>query len=116
MSKAEIRKLLAEIDADKYAKYDPKWQGRAVACLNEIYMDADRYDDEIYDLCDERWDDLVKWNLERRGFGGLLYFIGKIEPSDDYAYIDAYGNAVALHADDLAGLLRDELAEMERDE
>ena len=109
MSKQEIKGLLAEIDADKYAIYHSEWQERAVACLNEIYFDADRYDDEIYDLADDRWAELVKYNLESRGWAGLLYFIGRLEPCDDWAYIDAYGNAKALCGDDLLGLLRDEL-------
>ena len=103
----EIKQLLKEARADKYACYGEEWGRRAVWALNEWYFDRDRYDEEIFDLSSDTWDELVKNQLESRGWTGLLYFLGKLEPMDDWAQLDGYGNATRITGADLLGFLED---------
>lgn len=113
--KKEIEELLKEARADKYAQYSTDWQGRAVAVLNEFYIDRDRYNDEIFDLDSDEWDEIVRQQLESRGATGLLYFLGKIEPCDEWGQFDGYGNAVAVSGSDMVGMLEDARKELEND-
>ena len=103
----EIKQLLKEGRADKYACYGEDWGRRAVWALNEWYFDHDRYDEEVFDLSSDEWEELVKNQLENRGWTGLLYFLGKLEPMDDWAQLDGYGNAERITGADLLGLLED---------
>lgn len=114
--KKEIEELLAEVARDEYAPYKDEWQGRAVAVLNEYNIDRDYYDDEIFDLSSDEWDEVVRGQLDSRGALGLLFFLGKIEPSDDWAQLDGYGNATPVNGADLVGLLKDARDEMERED
>lgn len=111
----DIKELLEEAERDKYAQYKTEWQGRAVAVLNEFYFDRDRYDNEIFDLSSDEWDEIVRQQLESRGATGLLFFLGKIEPCDGWAQLDGYGNAVAVSGSDLVGMLKDVRKELEND-
>lgn len=111
--KKEIDELLKEVERDEYAQYSTDWQGRAVAVLNEYNIDRDYYDDEIFDLSSDEWDEIVRQQLESRGATGLLYFLGKIEPMDEWAQLDGYGNAVAVSGSDMVGMLKDAKEELE---
>ena len=115
-TKKEAEQLLAELRADEYKKYDDGWQGRAVAVLNNWYIEDGRNDDEIYDTAGEVWDDIVKYNLENRGWVGLKYLLADVGNLADWARLDAYGNGEEITGDDLAGLLADLVEEIEDDE
>lgn len=103
----DIRELLEAVEQDKYACYKDEWQSRAVATLNNYYYDNDYYDNEIFDLESDEWEELVKHQLDSRGCSGLLFFLGKLEPMDDWATLDGYGNAVAVNGEELVGYLKD---------
>lgn len=105
--KKEIEELLKEARADKYAQYSTDWQGRAVAVLNEYNFDRDHYDNEIFETDSDEWDEMVKREIDARGAHGVLFFLGKIEPCDEWAQLDGYGNAVAVSGSDLVGMLED---------
>lgn len=79
----DMKNLLDQANADSMARYSDEWQAKAVAFLNEYYLNHDRYDDEIYDAEGELWEEVVKHNLEKRGVRGLLFLLGKVEPADD---------------------------------
>lgn len=113
--KKEIEELLKEVERDEYAQYSMDWQGRAVAVLNEYNFDRDYYDDEIFDLESDEWDEMVKREIDARGARGVLYFLGKIEPMDEWAQLDGYGNAVAVSGSDMVGMLEDARKELEND-
>lgn len=115
--KEEIERLLKEVERDKYACYKDEWARDAVAVLNEWNIDGRGcYDDEIFDLSSDEWDEVVRHQLDSRGALGLLFFLGKIEPSDDWAQLDGYGNATPVNGSDLVGLLKDARDEMERED
>ena len=109
----EIKALLKEVERDKYACYKTEWQGRAVAVLNEYSFETDRYDDEIFDTESEEWDEIVRHELEKGGARRLLCFFGQIEPADEWARLDGYGNAVAVSGSDMVEMLKDTLQEIE---
>ena len=111
----DIIKLLKQADQDKYACYKDEWQGRAVGVINNYYYERDQYDDIIYDLASDEWEDLVKQQLDSRGWQGLLFFLGKLEPMDDWATLDGYGNAVAVSGSELVGYLKDIKQELENE-
>lgn len=113
--KKEIEELLKEARADKYAQYETEWQGRAVAVLNEFYIDRDRYDDEIFDLDSDEWDEMVKREIDARGARGVLFFLGKIEPMDEWAQLDGYGNGAPVSGSDMVEMLEDARKELEND-
>ena len=103
-----IKQLLKQAEGDKYAIYSDEWQAEAVAILNERYFDDGREDYEIFDTTSDIWDELVKHQLESRGWDGLMFFLGKIRPTTDLAQLDGYGNATEITGDDLLGFLKDE--------
>lgn len=109
----EINELLKEVEQDEYACYTDEWQGRAVATINDYYFERDNYDDIVYDLASEEWEDLVKQQLDSRGWQGLLFFLGKLEPMDEWACLDGYGNALAVNGKELVGYLKDIKQELE---
>ena len=111
----DISELLKEVEQDEYACYKDEWQGRAVATINDYYFEREQYDDIVYDLASEEWEDLVKQQLDSRGWQGLLFFLGKLEPLDDYACLDGYGNAVAVSGKELVGYLKDIKQELENE-
>lgn len=113
LMKKEIEELLKEVERDEYAQYSTEWQGRAVAVLNEYNIDRDYYDDEIFDLNSDEWDEVVRQQLDSRGALGLLFFLGKIEPCDEWGQLDGYGNAVAVSGGDFVGMLKDARDEVE---
>lgn len=111
-----MRALLDEAKADDLARYSDEWQARAVATLNEYYLDHERYDDEIFDTASDEWEELVRHQLESRGTLGLLYFLGKLEPFMDYAELDGYGNARYVSADDVVKYLEWAIEELEKED
>lgn len=106
----KIKTLIEEGKKD-LGCYKSEWQERAVWALNEYYIEHEP-DNEIYDLNGDLWEDLVKYELETRSWQGLLFFLGKLEPMDNWARLDGYGNATRVSGDDLLGMLEDMLEEM----
>lgn len=90
-----------------------EWQNRATRIINDYYYERDRWDDIIYDLASEEWEELVRQQIDIRGWQGLLYFIGEVKLTDDWACLDAYGNAKAVNGSDLVGILKDIKQELE---
>lgn len=111
-----MKELLEQAKADKYACYSDEWQAEAVATLNDYYMEHERYDEEIFDANGEEWEQVVKYNLENRGATGLLFLLGKVEPTDDYVALNGYGNGEGVHADDLIDRLEWAIDELENEE
>lgn len=109
----EIKALLKEAERDKYAGCKADWQGRAVAVLNEYNFEMDRYDDEIFDVDSDEWGEIVRHELEKGGARRLLYFFGQIEPADEWARLDGYGNAVAVSGSDMLEMLKNAMQEIE---
>lgn len=109
----EIKALLKEVERDQYADCKADWQMRAVAVLNEYSFETNRYDDEIFNIESDEWDEIVRHELEKGGARRLLYFLGQIEPMDEWARLDGYGNAVAVSGSDMLGMLKDTLQEIE---
>lgn len=112
----DMKDLLKQANADNLARYSDEWQGKAVATLNDYYMEHERYDDEIYDADGYEWEEIVKYNLESRGARGLLFLLGKVEPADDYVALNGYGNGEGIHADDLIDRLEWAIEELEDEE
>ena len=112
----KLEELLKEVERDEYAQYKDEWQARAVATLNEYNFERDYYDDEIFDLNSDEWDEIVKREIDARGALGVLFFLGKIKPCDDWAQLDGYGNAVAVSGGDLLEMLKDARGEGEDEE
>lgn len=113
--KEGIKELLEEVERDGYADCKVDWQGRAVAVLNEYSFEMDRYDDEIFDTDSDEWDEIVRHELEEGGARRLLYFFGEIEPADEWARLDGYGNAVAVSGSDMVEMLKDAMQEIENE-
>ena len=89
--KKKAESLLKEIEADKYREYADDWKSEAVYLLNE-YNYEHNPDDTIYDLESDEWEDLVKWNLDQRGWVGVKILLEDIDNNANYAYLDGYGN------------------------
>lgn len=102
--------------SDEYECYSDDWQSRAVEIINEYACEND-YSEEymVFDLTSIFWEEIVKHQLDTRGWRGLLYFLGKLNPTDDYAQLDGYGNAVAVSGSDLVGILKDIKQELENE-
>lgn len=111
--KERIEELLKEVERDQYADCKADWQGSAVAVLNKYSFETNRYDDEIYNVNSDEWDEIVRHELEKGGARRLLYFLEKIDPMDEWARLDGYGNAVAVTGSDMLGMLKDTLQEIE---
>lgn len=112
----DMENLLKQAKADNLTRYSTEWQAKAVATLNEYYLDHERYDDEIFDAYDEEWEQIIKNNLENRGAKGLLFLLGKVEPTDDYVALNGYGNGEGIHADDLVNRLEWAIDELKTEE
>ena len=114
--KESIKELLGEVKRDEYADCKADWQGRAVAVLNEYSLEIDRYDDEIFNVESDEWGEIVRQELEEGGARRLLYFLEKIEPMDEWARLDGYGNAVAVSGSDMLEMLKDVVQEIENEQ
>lgn len=111
--KESIKELLGKVERDDDAQYSTEWQVKAVEVLNEYNFENDRYDDEIFDVDSDEWDDVVRHELKEGGARRLLYFFGQIEPADGWARLDRYGNAVAVSGSDMVEMLKDTMQEIE---
>lgn len=112
----DMKDLLKQAKADDLTRYSDEWQDKAVATLNEYYLDHERYDDEIFDAHGEEWEQVVKYDLENRGATGLLFLLAKVEPMDDYVALNGYGNGEGVHADDLIDRLEWAIDELKDEE
>ena len=101
------------MERDKYAQCKTEWEARAVAVLNNYNFEMDRYDDEIFDVDSDEWDEIVSRELKKGGARRLLYFFGQIEPADEWARLDGYGNAVAVTGSDMLEMLKEAMQEIE---
>ena len=110
--KNRIADLIKEAEADEYRKYNDEWEWRAVDTLNEYYQESGREDNEIYDLTSDLWDEIVKYNLESRGWLGVKFLLQGIDNTADYARLDAYGNGESVDYD-LLDFLKEALEEID---
>ena len=110
-----IKKLLKEYQEDNNKKYEDAWVTEAISALNEHYLDTGYDDSYIYETCSDEFEDLVKYNLESRGWQGVKYFLEDVALMSDYAQIDAYGNAKSVDYD-IVDLLQAEADEADEDE
>lgn len=106
--------LLKQVEEDKYKEYDDAWKSDAVSTLNEWYMEVGREDDEIYELTSDIFEDIVKYNLESRGWLGVKCFLEDVENTADYGRIDAYGNGKSCDYE-LVDDLKEMVEEIERE-
>lgn len=112
----EIAERLSNIDAlepfiDRtYATSDVINLAHELESLGYI-NDANYYVGDI--LSDEELDDWVKHEAERGGWQRVAHFLAGIEyMSDDYYYMNGYGNMENLSSDQLDGIVQDLLMEV----
>lgn len=112
----EIKALLQEVERDEYACYKTEWEERAVEALNAWNLDERKdWDAFIYDANSEEFEDMVRGQLEARGWCGLKFFLQNISTTADWVRLDGYGNAVAVTGSDMAGMLKDAMQEIEHE-
>lgn len=110
----EIKALLREVERDKYAQYKTEWEERAVEALNAWNLDERKnWDDFVYNADSEEFEDMVRGQLEARGWRGLKFFLQGVSNTADWARLDGYGNAVAVSGSDMVEMLKDALQEIE---
>ena len=102
----KIAELIEKAEKDHNLTYDDEWQREAVWTLNDYYNEKGYTDDEIYDLNEEIWEEIVKYNLEKRGWLGVKYLLDGIENGAEWGKLDAYGNGRSVDYD-LLELLKD---------
>ena len=118
MDYKEIKKraesLLKQVESDKYKEYDFNWKSEVVSVLNE-YNYEENPDDIIYDLNSDEWEEIVKMNLEQRGWIGVKILLEDVDNNADYGRLDAYGNGKSCDYDLLEDLkdLIEELGDKE---
>lgn len=109
--KNEIKALLKEVEADKNREYADDWLAKAVSTLNEYYIDKNYDGDYIYDLESDEWEEIVKYNLESRGWIGVKILLQDVSNTSNYARLDGYGNGESVDYK-IKELLDDALAEL----
>ena len=110
--KNQIADLIKDAESSEYRKYESKWQCKAVDTLNEYYIEYGLGDHTIYDLSSDVWDDLVKYNLENRGWLGIKFFLQDISNTSEWGRVDAYGNGESVDYD-LLDFLKEALDEID---
>ena len=110
--KAKAESLIKEAKADEYKQYSEAWKAEAVALLDD-YNYEHNPDDVIYALDSEEWEEVVKMNLEQRGWIGVKILLDGIDTAAAYAYLDGYGNGKSCDYEliDLLKNLIDEIDE-----
>lgn len=88
----KIAELIKKAEKDDTLTYNDEWQREAVYTLNDYYQEKGYTDDEIYDLEDDLWEEVVKYNLESRGWLGVKILLEGIDNMAEYGKLDAYGN------------------------
>ena len=110
----EIKALLREVKRDKHAQYGTEWKQRAVEALNDWNLGKHKnWNDFIYNANSEEFEDMVRGQLEARGWVGLKFFLQGISSTADWVRLDGYGNAVAVTGTDMLEMLKDVLQEVE---
>lgn len=94
-----INTLLAQVKADDSKRYEANWTANAVNALNDYYEAKEYYDDRIYELESDEWEEVVKYNLDQRGWLGLKFLLDGIDNNAEYAQLDAYGNGRSVDYD-----------------
>lgn len=102
----KIAELIEKAEKDNTLTYNDEWQREAVWTLNDYYNEKGYTDDEIYDLTDDLWEEIVKYNLEKRGWLGVKFLLEDIDNTAEYGKLDAYGNGKSVDYD-LLELLKD---------
>lgn len=92
----EIRELLREVAENQSQQYNDDWEARAVSALNDWYSENNYDDHYIYDLTSDEWEEIVKYNLDSRGWLGVKYLLEDIDNTADYARLDGYGNGESV--------------------
>ena len=104
----KIAELIEKAEKDSTLTYKDEWQREAVWTLNDYYMTKGYDDNEIYDLTDDLWEEIVKYNLESRGWLGVKFLLEGIDNTAEYGKLDAYGNGTSVDYD-LLDLLKEAL-------
>ena len=110
--KNQIADLIKDAESSEYRKYESEWQRKAVDTLNEYYQEYGLDDHEIYDLSDDVWDEIVKYNLESRGWLGVKFLLQDISNTSEWGRLDAYGNGESVDYD-LLDFLKEALDEID---
>lgn len=113
--KAKAKALLEEAEADKYKQYSESWKAEAVSLLDD-YNYEHNPDDVIHALDSEEWEEVVKMNLEQRGWVGVKNLLEGIDATATYAHLDGYGNGKSCDYEliDLLKNLIDEIDEIDQ--
>lgn len=109
--KNEIKALIQEVEADKNREFSNEWLANSVNALNNYYMENGYEGDYIYDLESSEWEDIVKYQLESRGWVGAKIFLEDVDNTSNYARLDGYGNGESVDYK-IKELLDDALAEL----
>lgn len=112
----DIKELLKEVERDKYAQYKDDWQRRAVEALNAWNLDERKnWDAYIYGANGEEFEDMVRGQLEARGWCGLKFFLHGVSTTADWVRLNGYGNGEEGSGSDMVGMLKDARKELEND-
>jgi len=103
---SKINDLIEQATKDESLTYKDEWKREAVYTLNDYYQEKGYTDDEIYDLEDVLWEEIVKYNLESRGWLGVKILLEDIDNTAEYGRLDAYGNGRSVDYD-LLDLLKE---------
>ena len=113
----EIKALLKEVERDKYAQYKTEWEARAVEALNAWNLDErENWDAFIYNADSEEFEDIVRGQLEARGWCGLKFFLQNISTTADWVRLDGYGNGEEVTGSDMVEMLKDAMQEIENEQ
>ena len=112
--KVKAEALIKEVEVDKYKQYSEAWKAEVVALLDDYNYEHDS-GDVIYDLDSEEWEEVVKMNLEQRGWVGVKILLEGIDATATYARLDGYGNGRSCDYEliDLLKNLIDEIDEID---
>ncbi len=112
----EIKALLKEVERDEYAQYRTEWEERAVEALNAWNLDERKdWDDFIYNANSEQFEDMVRGQLEARGWVGLKFFLQNISTTADWVRLDGYGNGEEVTGSDMVEMLKDAMEEIDNE-
>ena len=110
----EIKALLREVERDNNAQYRTEWEARAVEALNAWNLDERKdWDAFVYNANSEEFEDMVRGQLEARGWCGLKYFLQNVSTTADWVRLDGYGNGEEVTGSDMVEMLKDALQEIE---
>lgn len=101
MSEYNYKQLLADLKSNNW--YNTNAYNKAIEALCDYDSEHGGIDIISYDIAEE----LVKQELDKGGLIRLKFFIGDINLTDDYYYMDGYGNLQNITRDWLIMQLED---------